>query len=278
MRFEKEVHVRYSQVQAFAKRSVRVAKKTGAAVCPRELKYDMNDIKVASIAELGTVEIPVESIIGTTVMNEKGLYSPDFMPIASAGSPYAAQWCRLYMDYLSDEGWYAPIRCIEFLGRFYVEDGKKRVSVLKAHGAYTTSAIVTRILPVKTEEEVIQNYYSFLEDYEKTGLYQTEFTMPDGFAKLQHALGHEKDYVWNDQDRFRFLFNLVPVAFAMRSTFGQRNVSAADALVILLENYSYQEIRKMQPWERSAALQNAWMKLGLADYQDAAVEVVQKAS
>lgn len=278
MQFEKEVQVRYSQVQALAKRSVRVAQKTGAAVSPRELKCDMSDVKVASVVELGTVEIPVESIIGTTVMNEKGVYSPDFMPIASVGSPYAAQWCRLYMDYLSDEGWYAPIRCIEFLGRFYVEDGKKRVSVLKAHGAYTTSAIVTRILPVKTEEKVIQNYYSFLQDYEKTGLYQTEFTMPDGFVKLQQALGHEKDYVWNDRDRFHFLFNLIPVAFAMGSTFGQRNVSAADALVMLLENHSYQEIRKMQPWERSAALQNAWLKHSVAEYKDAAVDVVQKAS
>ena len=150
MRFEKEVWYRYHQVHGMAQKEARKAEKMGLERCPKELKYQLENKKIANTVELGTVEIPVNQIVGTAVFDEKNLYSPNFLPISSTNSPFAEQWCQLYMDYLSDKGWDAPIRCFEFLGRFYVQDGKKRVSVLKAHGATVTEAIVTRIMPVIT--------------------------------------------------------------------------------------------------------------------------------
>lgn len=262
MRFEKEVWYRYHQVHGMAKKEARKAEKMGLERCPKELKHQLENKKIANTVELGTVEIPVNQIVGTAVLDEKNLYSPNFLPISSTNSPYAEQWCQLYMDYLSDEGWDAPIHCFEFLGRFYVQDGKKRVSVLKAHGATVTEAIVTRIMPVMTQEPEIVKYYEFLADYEKTGLYQVAFTQSDSFAKLQAALGHEADYVWNDKDRFSFLFNLPPVAYALNDAFdGKLKITAADAMLALLEEHSFDELRKMQPWDLSNLLQNSWEKL-----------------
>ena len=262
MRFEKEVWYRYHQVHGMAQKEARKAEKMGLERCPKELKHQLENKKIANTVELGTVEIPVNQIVGTAVLDEKNLYSPNFLPISSTNSPYAEQWCQLYMDYLSDEGWDAPIHCFEFLGRFYVQDGKKRVSVLKAHGATVTEAIVTRIMPVMTQEPEIVKYYEFLADYEKTGLYQVAFTQSDSFAKLQAALGHEADYVWNDKDRFSFLFNLPPVAYALNDAFdGKLKITAADAMLALLEEHSFDELRKMQPWDLSNLLQNSWEKL-----------------
>lgn len=262
MRFEKEVWYRYHQVHGMAQKEARKAEKMGLEGCPKELKYQLENKKIANTVELGTVEIPVNQIVGTAVFDEKNLYSPNFLPIYSTNSPFAEQWCQLYMDYLSDEGWDAPIRCFEFLGRFYVQDGKKRVSVLKAHGATVTEAIVTRIMPVMTQEPEIVKYYEFLADYEKTGLYQVAFTQSDSFAKLQVALGHEADYVWNDGDRFSFLFNLPPVVYALNDAFnGKLKITAADAMLALLEDHSFAELRKMQPWNLSKLLQNSWEKL-----------------
>lgn len=262
MSFYKEVRACYSQVHSLAKRSVRNAEKKSEETYPRELKYDMDKTKIEDTIELGTIKIPVSQIIGTAAFDEKDLYSPEFMPVSSANSPFADQWCQLYMDYLTDKGWDSPIRCIEYLGRFYVQDGKKRVSVLKAHGAYTTEAIVTRIVPAASEDEATQRYNEFLKDYKITGLYQTAFTQPGGLAKLQTALGFEENHVWNDQDRFGFLFNLLPVEYALRRAFGGHlNITAADALLVLLEEYSYREIRKMQPWDLTKVFQNAWVKL-----------------
>lgn len=262
MKFYREVRASYSQAHNQAKRSVRRAEKESSETCLQQLKFDMDQTQSNDSVELGIIDIPVSQIVGTAVFDEKDLYAPDFMPIASASSPYAAQWCQLYMDYLTDRGWDSPIRCIEYLGRFYVQDGKKRVSVLKAHGAYTTEAIVTRIVPAASEDEKIQRYHEFLRDYQKTGLYQTAFTNPGGLSKLQTALGYEEDHVWSDQDRFSFLFNLLPVEYALGRAFGgYLNITAADALLVLLEDYSYGDIRRMQPWELTNALQNEWVKL-----------------
>ena len=117
-------------------------------------------------------------------------------------------------------------------------------------------------MPVMTQEPEIVKYYEFLADYEKTGLYQVAFTQSDSFAKFQVAFGHEADYVWNDGDRFSFLFNLPPVAYALNDAFnGKLRITAADAMLALLEDHSFAELRKMPPWELSKLLQNSWEKL-----------------
>ena len=275
MRFEKEVWTRYYQVCSQVKKDIRKAERLGLENCPKELKYELETKKVANTVELGVVEIPVKQIVGTATFDEKNLYSPDFLPVASADSPYAEQWCQLYMDYLSDKGWDGAIRCFEFLGRFYVQDGKKRVSVLKAHGATVTDAIVTRIMPVMEQDKEIENYYDFLNNYEKTGLYQVAFSQPGSFDKLQRALGHNPDYEWNDSDRFSFLFNLPPVEYALEEAFnGHLNITAADAIVALLEEHPYNELRRMQPWNLTKLLQDCWVKLyKIVDPDFAAVPV-----
>lgn len=262
MRFENEVWLRYHQVHAQAKKEVRKAEDLGLENCPKELKNELENRKIENTVDLGIIEIPVNQIVGTAVFDEKDLYSPDFLPIASADSPFAELWCQLYMDYLTDKGWDAPIRCFEFLGRFYVQDGKKRVSVLKAHGSMVTKAIVTRIMPVLTQDEDVVRYYEFLDNYEKTGLYQVAFTRSGSFEKLQNAFGHDADYVWNDSDRFSFLFNLPPMVYALHAAFdGQLHITTADAMVTLLEEYSFNELRNMQPWDLTKLLQNSWVKL-----------------
>lgn len=50
--------------------------------------------------------------------------------------------------------------------------------------------------------------------------------------------------------------------YALRRAFnGELNITAADALIVLLEEYSYNEVRKMQPWDLTKVLQNSWVKL-----------------
>ena len=91
MRFGKEVWSRYYQAQAQAKKEIRKAEKLGLENCPKELKQELESRKVANTVELGVIEIPVSQIVGTAAVDEKNLYSPDFLPVASADSPYAEQ-------------------------------------------------------------------------------------------------------------------------------------------------------------------------------------------
>ena len=68
MRFEKEVWYRYHQVHGMAQKEARKAEKMGLERCPKELKYQLENKKIANTVELGTVEIPVNQIVGTAVL------------------------------------------------------------------------------------------------------------------------------------------------------------------------------------------------------------------
>ena len=86
----------------------------------------------------------------------------------------------------------------------------------------------------------------------------------------------------NGRNNHSFLFNLIHVAYALQNAFhGNLNITAADAMVALLEDYTISEIRKMRPWDLSKELQNSWVKLYKIldpDFEVALAGVIKKAS
>ena len=62
------------------------------------------------------------------------------------------------------------------MGRFYVQEGNKRVSVLKYFGADSIFATVTRVVPQFNDTPEIREYYEFMEYYPLCGLYRLHFT------------------------------------------------------------------------------------------------------
>lgn len=205
--------------------------------------------KIGGAESLGVMDIPVDKIVGTAGICGKESYTADFLPVEKPSSRFAETWCSIYLDYLNDKKIH-PISCYEYLGKFYVIDGKKRVSVMKCNGAPLIAADVIRVLPAKQEEQETIHYYSFLESYKKTGLYQVALCPKYSFEDLQNALGHEKDYEWTKFDRSSMLFRLYSVASALRlSKFGRYSISPVDALMVLFENFSNEEVTKMTAWQ-----------------------------
>ena len=255
MRFQTEVWEQYAASQNRAKRILRKGKDMKLPV--------LNDIldrsKMTDIVELGTVNIPVNQIVGVVIDTDRDFYTRDFQPLPSVKSEFAETWTGLYMEHLSDTGLVDPIRCCEYLGKFYVVDGKKRVSVLKAHGTTMVKAEVTRILPEKSDDIQTLSYYEFLRAYEKTGLYQIAFTRPgqtEGFLK---ALGHAPDHVWNDSDRFSLMFRWYPFERALKVAFdGTLNITTADAMMVLFQKHTYDELCKMPSWNLAELMQESW--------------------
>ena len=153
---------------------------------------------------------------------------------------------KIYWNYLSNKGVRCPISCYEYMGKFYIVDGIKRVSIARCHGAPTISASVTRLLPPKTDTEEVKRYYEFLDAFEKTGLYQIEFSRPDFFASFQSALGFAEDYHWNETDRIEFLFNWPLFEHAYDEAFGgYLKITSADAFLVLLEDCPFEKLREM---------------------------------
>ena len=257
MRFEKEAWERYSVYQNQAK---RIARKNSADVEKAALpllKTVLDTYNVAGETDLGVVKIPVKQIVGVVAEEDRDAYVSDFFPLPSVNSEFAEKWTMMFMENLSNAGLSNPIRCYEFLGKFYVVDGKKRVSAVKAQGTIMIDAQVTRILPVETDDPEIQSYYEFVKTYEKTGLYQIAFTQPGKADSFLKAMGYEPDHTWSEMDRFSFMFHWYPFDRALEVAFdNQLNITTADAVLVLLRNHSIAELRNLPSWVLAEMMQD----------------------
>ena len=65
------------------------------------------------------------------------------MPILDEETEFAIKWSNL-ADAQINEGIRDPIKAFEYMNRYYVLEGNKRVSVLKYYNAVSIPAYVTR--------------------------------------------------------------------------------------------------------------------------------------
>ena len=248
--FYAEASELYATVHAQAKKTVNAFQKMSADPYLVDMDNEVDDSTITQRVDLGILEIPVRQIVGVTSTYPDMDYTFDFKPLAQTGSEFAESWCQLYLEYLSDRGLTEPIECIEYLGRFYVVDGKKRVSVLKAHGENRVNAHVIRWVPEYSGETQVKQYYEFLNYFPKTGLYQVFLSDAADFQYLQEAMGLKPKQVWTDTDRYHFMFTFMGVERAYLELFGEyAAVTAADTFVALLKKYDFSQLRAIQPWD-----------------------------
>ena len=124
---------------------------------------------------LGIMEIPVEFIAGTKTRARQNSFAPNFMPLLEADTEFGSKWMDLYRAQLR-EGFNDPIKVYEYLHRFYVQEGNKRVSVSRFLDMPAISAEVTRIIPGKEVLDQNPAYAEFLWFYDVTGIYGIEFS------------------------------------------------------------------------------------------------------
>lgn len=94
---------------------------------------------------------------------------------------------------LEEEGLRDPVKVYEFMNRFYVQEGNKRVSILKFLNAYSIPCSVIRIVPKRTDARENEIYYEFLDFYDITGLNNVNFSEKGRFAKLLAQVGTPKE-------------------------------------------------------------------------------------
>lgn len=214
---------------------------------------------VAGQVDLGVIEIPTDKIAGTKTAGRINSFSADFMPLLNESSEFACKWRSLCEAHLGDEGIRDPIRCYEYLGRFYVQEGNKRVSVLKYFKAATIPGYVIRILPAYAPTTEIQCYYEFVHYYPLAKLYQLLFTQPGSFPKLQAALGYEADYAWTNDDRRHFFAIFFRFESVFRKLGGETlTATSADALLVWLQVYSFRMLNEMSAAELTKSIQAVW--------------------
>ena len=226
---------------------------------PHALDEFLTEVMTAGQVELGLVEIPLDQVAGTKTQGRQSSFSPDFMPMLDPDTEFALKWMDLCEAHLGDEGIREPIKCYEYLGRFYVQEGNKRVSVLKSYQSPTIPAMVIRMIPIWSAEPEILAYYEFMETYQKTGLYQTRFTQVGSFPKLQAALGYEADQVWTEDQRRAFLSGYSYFQGPFRKAGGgELPITTADALLTWLKVYPFGDLRQLSDAQLLKTIRAVW--------------------
>lgn len=224
----------------------------------------LDEDMVTGRVDLGVIDIPTEQIVGTKTAGRRTAFAANFMPLLDVGTEFAGKWTELCAAHLGDEGIRDPIRCYEYLGRFYVQEGNKRASVLKSYDAPTVPAYVIRVVPVWSDDPAVQAYYDFMASYQMTGLYRVYFSRPGCFAKLQAALGFEPDHVWTDDERQHFVAGLTYFRDAMRKQSADNlPVTAADALLVWLRVYEFEQLWSMSSAELIKSVAAVWPDIKL---------------
>ncbi len=129
-------------------------------------------------------EISLSRIVGTYTASRAASFSAGFLPLLDVRSEFGVKWSRLCCSHLN-EGITDPIKVYQYMWKYYVIEGNKRVSVLKYFDAPTVRAEITRIVPRLDEDSPdALRYHAFLE-YAKKGLFQElELSSPEKYEHL----------------------------------------------------------------------------------------------
>lgn len=240
-------------------REQKEAEAAGKRISPAVLDEVFPESAQASVQELPVQDIPIERIIGTKTAGRTSAFSPSFLPVQNAESEFAMKWMALCQAHLSDAGIREPIECYEYLGDFYVQEGNKRVSVLKYFGAVRIPAKIKRLLPAKNDNPRVAAYYEFLDFYRATGRYEFQFRKPGAYAILYSLLGKRQTEPWSELETRRLVsfFHYFKEAFS--SLGGSRQaLYPEDALLLFLKVYPYAQAREMGAAELKKALSDLW--------------------
>ena len=200
--------------------------------------------RMAIGTDLGLTQIPAEYIVGTRTRGRTNAFARNFMPLLEGNSEFGNKWEALCHAHLN-EGIRDPIKVCEYMNRYYVVEGNKRVSVLKFFGAVSVAAQVTRIMPERNEQSEI--YYEFVDFYYLSKLNFLEFTKRGSYAQLQQLLGKEPGEYWSEEERKRFNSGYYKFRSALDPAGKLPAGQVGDALLVYIQVYGYPSLFSTDP-------------------------------
>ena len=235
----------YNQARHLAEKQVHKARQSGRFPFLPALEYMLPRGEFINEEHVGIMEIPLAQITGTMTEGRQDSFSYGFMPFLPGNSEFAAKWSALY-DAQQTEGIRDAIKVYEYLRRFYVLEGHKRVSVMKYLGAELIEADIIRVLPEDLESPVYAQYREFLEFFKAARIYALSFTEPGGYVRLAKALGQDLTHPWSPD----FCRDLRGAYFYFSEVYTSKGgdrlpISSGDAFLDFLERYSLEELWKM---------------------------------
>ena len=214
---------------------------------------------------LGLQTISLDRVVGTATAARTTAFASNFMPILDFHTEFGAKWSALCASHI-EEGIHDPIKVYEYMNKFYVIEGNKRVSVLKYFGADSVPAMVTRKIPRRNDSIENKVYYEFMDFHKQTGINYVHFSQTGGYDKLREFIGLDKDGEFSDDERLDF--NSAHLAFerAYLAKKGSEDltITVDDAMLVFLNVYGYDALKKMSTTEVKDSVEKVWTEIVLS--------------
>lgn len=212
---------------------------------------------------LGLVQIPIDRIVGTKTDGRSNAFAGNFMPILASNTEFAQKWSALCKSH-ELEGIRDPIKAYEYMNKFYVVEGNKRVSVLKFYDAVSIPGDVTRIIPKRTEEKENRIYYEFLDFYEVSKINYIWFSQLGSFQKLQEVVGKAPKEAWTEAERLDFNSVYARFMSEYEAKGGKKlSITPGDALLAFLTLYGYDALKEKTVSELKTLVAKSWEEFTL---------------
>lgn len=226
-----------------------------------------SNIETESEVNLGLVDIPIDQIVGTNGRSRSTAFADNFMPLLDEYTEFANKWVALCQIHL-DEGIRDPIKCYEFMNRFYVIEGNKRVSVLKYFGAVSIPGIVTRIVPRPSGTKESNIYREFLHFYKIASINYIYFSKEGSFPKLLEVLDKTKKEDWDEDFKKEFRSCYTRFQKAFEELGGERiDITVADAFLEFLKIFSLKDIDIKSLDELQEEISKIWENIQLLEQE-----------
>lgn len=217
---------------------------------------------------LGLVQIPSDQIVGTRTDGRSNAFASNFMPILKQNSEFARKWATLSTSHL-EEGIREPIKAYEYMNKFYVLEGNKRVSVAKYFDVDSIPGTVIRIVPKRTNEKENVIYYEYMDFYNVSKVNYLYMSKVGNFPKLQAALGKEQGEMWSDEDRENFSSVFYRFQMEYRARGGDKlSITEGDAFLAFLGVYGYEGLLEKTTSEINDLVGKTWEEFLLLEAED----------
>lgn len=240
------------------------------------LEEILSHTEVISETDLGLIEIPAEDIAGTYTAGRRTAFAPDFMPLLSYSTEFAGKWSLLY-DSLEKEGMKEPIKAYEYMHRYYVMEGNKRVSVMKTLGAVTIPGQVRRLIPHRTDDPENVVYYEFLNFYKHCPAEYLIFSRKGAYEEFTQLAGKDTDERWSAEEQrdLRASFMRFSLIYRKKQEETGVRVKTGDAYLAFVGIMGYQETLNMMPAEIEEGLAKIFDEIRLLERDDRVALVME---
>lgn len=248
----------YEKVYKLALKDFRSKSSKGMYPYLQVLDDILSYTELSAEENLGLVNIPLDQVVGTKTAGRTNAFASNYMPLLPADSEFAVKWCRLYDAHL-EEGIREPVRVCEFMNRFYVIEGNKRISVLKYCSAVTVPAYVTRMIPEPNDSVESKIYYEFLDFYKNTGINYLNFSQPGNYIKITKQAGMGAEQEWTALEREQFRSSYIQFMKAFEKKGGNKlSLTCGDAFLLYLGIYGYEELSSKSSAEIQKDITKIW--------------------